>query len=266
MLPSFFLPRSYHWQAAPLEPRLTLFPLQDREQALQTMSDVAVEMLADFRATTSADKKMRALCAIDGGSGSGKTRLGFEFARRITQSLSLGNSLYLFVNLGNGSSPASEQLQWGVSAYLGLRVALQMLLPRHTEVSTRLVSSVLDACEDIDIAASFSLEKVLSDYSIVAEKANASTVRLPIYIMAHFDESQFMLAYKTWHPNRPLTSELAAKSMCRVLMEASMRRQVFFFPYLSGTYPMMSLKLFDPTEFVVKAVTCGQLSQAGLRF
>ena len=255
------------FQDNPRKPRLELLPLQERQDALQALSDSAAMMLADFcvpAASGDADKKQRELCAIDGGSGSGKTRLGYEFFRWVPQRLpSLGNSLYLFVNLGNGSSPLPEQLQWGMSVYLGLRVALQMLLPPSRDITTELVSQILHAIDlDTSLVQSFSLRSVLLDYSEVVQAANANGAALPLHILAHVDEAQFMLNMTTWHPREPQT-ELAARSMCRVLMDASMNRQVFFFPYLSGTYPMMSLKLFDPTEYVVNSVTCGQLSPEG---
>jgi hypothetical protein len=221
-------------------------------------------MLEDFRSPSLPDKKKHFMCAIDGGSGSGKTRLGYEFARLAPQRLpSLGSSLYLFVNLGNGTNPSSYQLQWGMSAYLGFRVALQLLLPLFRDLSTDLVTQVIDSIAvDASIVRSFSLQAVLSDYNEFALAANANGASLPLNILAHFDEAQFMLRLTTWHPSEPRT-ELAAKSMCRVLMQASLRRQVFFFPYLSGTYPMMSLKFFDAAEYIFRSVTCGQLSSQG---
>ena len=161
------------------------------------------------------------------------------------------------MNLGNGASPVQNQLRWGMSAYLGLRVALLMLIPRHINISSSLVTKILESISNhSNVALSFDLETVLKDYFQVATVANANGASLPLNIIAHVDEAQVMLGMTTWHQNEPRT-ERAAKSLCRVLLDVSMNRQVFFFPYLSGTYPMMSLNLFGPTDYVMKSVTCG---------
>lgn len=249
-------------------PNFTNLSFVDRDASIKTMVAIAEEMLLDHRRTTVADKKSHRLCAIDGGSGSGKTRLGFEFAKAANAKLKLDGSRYLFLNFGNGSIPITENLKWGVPTYLGVRIAIQLLLLASVQFTTGMVTQVMTALSnEVNIVESFRLEHVLANYADLATEYNnvaTAGVKIPLNIFAHLDEAQFMLGFNVWH-FRDQTPESALRAICRDLMDASIGRRVFFFPYLSGTYPIGSLRLFEPTEYSVKDVTCFQVSPQGMQ-
>lgn len=180
---------------------------------MDRMNDVARKAWSDFVVTSTPDKKKHEFLCIDGGSGTGKTRLGYDFARQLPAQLSLPSSLYVFMNFGNGSLIQPQELTLGVAPFLGVRLAAILLLKDLNQLA--LLDNVQHAllASDINVHDSFSLANVLADYSALA----ATHEDLPKALLLHVDEVQKILTYLTWNMAKE-TPESAAKAMCRCLM------------------------------------------------
>jgi hypothetical protein len=259
----FFFCALYCVQAKPLLPPFTWFPFVERSDLLTKMKRAANLMISEMLSQTpsTANKKRHKLLCVDGGSGSGKTRLAFEFLQQVAQrsDVKTAGSLYVFMNLGNGSTPIFDEFSWGVDVFLGVRLASILLMGGIDRINFNRISEGLQGLTDADILKSFSLRAVLEDYaSLTRDDAN-----LPKSLLLHIDEVQYMLHHDKWRAHRDSSLESVARAMTRVLMEASFGRDVFFFPVLSGTMPIRSIGVFQPTEFSVAAITTTPLSLEG---
>ncbi len=226
------------------------------------MKCVADLMIGEMLSTPLlADKKHFKLLCVDGGSGSGKTRLAFEFLKQVAQrpDVKTAGSLYVFLNLGNGSAPTQKEFTWGVDVFLGVRLASILLMGGNDRIDFNFISRKFRELTDVDVLESFSLRAVLEDYaSLTRDDAN-----LPKSLLLHIDEAQYMLRLDQLRDDLDSSFESAARAMTRLLMESSFRRDVFFFPVLSGTMPIRSIGVFEPTEFSVEPITTSPLSSKG---